>query len=66
MICPCRQKSRPQFKQNSHLDEQMGNLPMELLKEAMSYGKFSWKVNMADGKKAAMKGTKKVKVQIVV
>ena len=25
MICPCRQKSRPQFKQNSHLDEQMGN-----------------------------------------
>ena len=34
---------------------------MELSKEAMNFGKFSWKVKLAEGKKAAKKGTKKAK-----
>ena len=37
----------------------------ELSKEAINFGKFSWKVNMAGGKKAAKKRTRKKKEQIV-
>ena len=32
---------------------------MELSKEAMNFGQFSWKVIVAEGKKAVKKGTKK-------
>ena len=38
---------------------------MELSKEAMIFVKFSYKINMAEGKKAAMKGTTKMKEQFV-
>ena len=36
---------------------------MGISKEAMNFGKFSWKVNMAERKKAAKKRTKE---QIVI
>ena len=34
---------------------------MELSKEANNFGKFSWKVNMAEGHKTEKKGTEKTK-----
>ena len=51
MICSSTQTSHPKFNLNSHLDEQMGNLPV--MQE--------WKVNVEEGIKAAKKGTKKQK-----
>ena len=53
MICSSTQTSHPKFNLNSHLDEQMGNLPV--MRE--------WKVNVEEGIKAAKKGTKKQKEQ---
>ena len=61
MICSSRRTSRPKSFLNSHLDERMGNLPVLrewTTRRSDEFREFSWKVNIAEGKKAAKKRTK--------
>ena len=60
MICPSRRVSRLKVRTKFTFRQANGKFArrtgMELSKEAMNFGKFSWKINMAERKKAAKKG----------